>query len=138
MCGHLLIRPVEFGLIPVRLDDAGLRIIWNQKSGTTTPVFEGMHVAANPVRQLLRRKCLRVRVVAGTENGNEQLRFGDAAPDGIGNGQGLSCPIDKPFFAGVMHLAENDAEMSRPLVIALNELRVLPAVRVVLLELYPQ
>jgi hypothetical protein len=131
---HIQVGGVNVGLVAVRLGDAGLQVVRDQNLGHTAEEGEGVDVARDPVRQLLRG--VRVEVVAGAEHGDEELSDGDDPGHRVDDLQRLLAgEVDEQLLARAMLLPHDDVEVPRPLTVVVAELGVLIAVGVLLLVL---
>ena len=130
MSGQVAVRRVEFGLVVAGGGDAALEVVGDQQRRATADVFEGAHMAADPVRQTLAPGGFAVGVVGGTEDGDEDRRRPDLAARGVGDRHGLAGVVDEQFLAGGMRLAQAEREPPDPLPIEGAETAVAVAGRV--------
>jgi hypothetical protein len=97
------------------------------------PAYEGQGsaVGADPGGKILGQAGFGKVVVAATENGDEEICRAGFPGFSIDYGQGQTCPVDKHFLAGLVHLAHGDIDLAAPLLIKIAEPTVLVAFGVV-------
>ena len=70
--GHLLICPVQVGLIEIGALDAAFQIVGDNRLGNAAEILKGVDVTGDPGRQLLVAERLGVDDPAARQNGHEQ------------------------------------------------------------------
>jgi hypothetical protein len=93
----LLVGALDPRLVPARDHDAALELIRNERSRSTTEKLDEPDVARDPVRRLLGRRRLGVRVVRCAHHRDEQLDLDAVTGRAIDDRQLVAGVVDEAF-----------------------------------------
>ena len=136
--GHLVISAVEIRLIAAGSSDTGARVIGNDQLRRAAEELESLHVAVDPVRQILAQGGSRKGVGAGAEHGDEHRCRCGLAGFAVMNRHGVAGPVDERLLARLVVLPEHDILIPVPSLIQLTEPAVAIAVRMSFAILLPE
>ncbi|HEX3474668.1 MAG TPA: hypothetical protein VHT91_06475 [Kofleriaceae bacterium] len=97
MLRPLLVGALDPRLVPARDHDAALELIRNERSRSTTEKLDEPDVARDPVRRLLGRRRLGVRVVRCAHHRDEQLDLDAVTGRAIDDRQLVAGVVDEAF-----------------------------------------
>jgi len=132
---EVVVGPLHPRLIAAGDDAPALELIGHDRLGDAAEELEGPLVAGDPVRDLLGARRFRVRVVGGAQHGDEELDLAHLAGGRVDDPWLLARVVDEQLLAGAMDLAHRQAAAPEPAAVALAELGVAVAVRM-LLEIF--
>lgn len=136
--GHVAVGGVEVGLVAAGLRDGRLEVVGDGDLGHAAEEGEGLPVRLDPVRQALAHRGPAEGVVAGPQDGHEELGRALLPRLRVDDRHRQARVVHEELLPGPVALAKTDIQMARPLVIEQAELAVLVALGMVRLVLQPQ
>ena len=128
---------MQLGFITTGQDDRRLGIIWNDGSGDSAKVAEGMAVTGDPGGQLLMGESFDIGLVAEAQHGDKDRGVLDGAV-GLVNGHRHASPIDKHLLARFVWPSQHGLERVSPLPIQLAKPAVLKTLGICLAVFLPE
>ena len=136
--GHVAVGGVEVGLVAAGLRDGRFEIVGHGDLGHAAEEGEGVPVRLDPVRQALAHRGPAEGVVAGPQDGHEELGRALLPRLRVDDRHRQARVVHEELLPGPVALAKADIQMARPLMIQQAELAVLVALGMVRLVLQPQ
>ena len=117
-------RPVDLRLVVVRGGHAALQVVRDPDRRAAAEVLHHAHVRADPRRQILTARGLRIDQAARPEHADEEFDDDDLARRRIHQRRALPGEIDEELLARAMHLAHRRFQRPCPPPIPLTKLAV--------------
>lgn len=135
---HVAVGGIELGFVAASLRDGRLEIVGNGELGNPAEEGEGMPVRIDPIRQALACRGPAEGVVAGPQDGHEELGRAFLPRLRVDNRHRQARVVHQELLPGPVALAKADIQMARPLMVQQTELAVLVALGIGRLVLQPQ
>ena len=129
--GHLLIGPIDAGLVATSCGHPGPQIIADQQLRCATQERKRIDVCADPVGKPFAPTGLRVGVVGGSQHRDEDVRPALLPGHPIEHRDGVAGVVHEQLLAGDMRLAHRCADAAAPVDVQIAE----PAIAITIAEL---
>jgi hypothetical protein len=138
MLSKILVSGVDIWLVAVGALHPRFEVVGHQDLRPTPQESQGPHMGPNPIGQALGPVRFDIGVVAGPQDGHEDLCLPDPACFWVHHRCLLTRIIDKQLLPGLMFLAHHRVELFGPMPVVVAELAVAIALGMFLPVLYPQ
>ena len=138
MTREIGVRPVQLGLVLVRLRHATLQVVRHRDLAHTFEEFESVHVAGDPDRQFLGEDRLDEGQVAGAQHRDEELRDLHLSGHRVDDLKAIAAEVYEALLPGDVRLPHRHPEVPGPQLVQLTEAAVLVPGRLRLAVLLPE